>query len=73
LETDKAFGLGLMYGQIAVHCEHVLSGGKLAAQLGCSRDNVGLACDAIIAVFADSQYRNIGDSLYDYEITLWHS
>lgn len=47
LETDKAFGLGLMYGQITVHCEHVLSGGKLAAQLGCSRDNVGLACDAI--------------------------
>ncbi|MGD0793395.1 MAG: hypothetical protein ABR920_16630 [Terriglobales bacterium] len=47
LNTDKAFGMGLMFGQIAVHCEHVLSGGKLAAQIGCSRDNVGLACDAI--------------------------
>jgi hypothetical protein len=47
LETDRAFGLGLMYGQITVHCEHVRSGGKLAAQLGCSRDNTGLACDAI--------------------------
>lgn len=47
LDTDKAFGLGLMFGQIAVHCEHVLSGGKLAAQIGCNRDNVALACDAI--------------------------
>jgi hypothetical protein len=47
LNTDKAFGLGLMFGQIAVHCEHVLAGGKLAAQLACNRDNVGLACDAI--------------------------
>jgi hypothetical protein len=46
-DADRAFGLGLLFGQIVIHCEHVLSGGKLAAQIGCNRDSLGLACEAI--------------------------
>jgi hypothetical protein len=34
----------------------------------------GTVCGELrIAVFADSQYRDIGDSLYDPKITLCHS
>jgi hypothetical protein len=46
-DTDKAFGQGLLLGQVVTHCEHVLAGSKLAAQLGCSPENLKLACDAI--------------------------
>jgi hypothetical protein len=44
---ERAFGLGLLLGQIAVHCEHVAAGGKLAAQIGCDQENIEVACAAI--------------------------
>jgi hypothetical protein len=47
VQEERAFGLGLLLGQIAVHCEHVTAGGKLAAQIGCDQENIGVACEAI--------------------------
>ena len=46
-DTDKAFGKGLLLGQIVTHCEHILAGSKLAAQIGCNPENLKLACGAI--------------------------
>jgi hypothetical protein len=46
-DIDEAFGKGLLLGQIMTHCEHVLAGGKLAAQIGCNRSHVEIAVDAI--------------------------
>jgi hypothetical protein len=34
--------LGLLLGQIVTHCEHIQAGGKLAAQIGCSRNQLSL-------------------------------
>jgi hypothetical protein len=45
--VEVAFGRGLLLGQIITHCEHVLSGGKLAAQIGCQRDSIETAIAAI--------------------------
>jgi hypothetical protein len=47
MDVDRAFGQGLLLGQIVIHCEHIRAGGKLAAQIGCDRENLELACDAI--------------------------
>src|ERR1700678_1755090 len=47
INVEAAFGRGLLIGQIAVHCEHVVSGGKLAAQIGCQKDCVETAIQAI--------------------------
>lgn len=44
---ERAFGRGLLLGQIVTHCEHVRSGGKLAAQIGCQRDSIQIAIEAI--------------------------
>ena len=49
MEIDAAFGRGLLIGQIAVHCEHVVSGGKLAAQIGCQKECIETAIQAIIS------------------------
>jgi hypothetical protein len=49
MSVDAAFGRGLLLGQIAVHCEHVVSGGKLAAQIGCQKESVETAIQAIIS------------------------
>lgn len=45
--TEIAFGQGLLLGQLVTHCEHILAGSKLAAQIACSPENLKLACDAI--------------------------
>ena len=47
INADAAFGRGLLLGQIIIHCEHIRTGGKLAAQIGCNRDSLSFACDAI--------------------------
>jgi hypothetical protein len=44
---EEAFGLGLLLGQIVTHCEHILAGGKLAAQIACNRNHLAIAIDAI--------------------------
>lgn len=36
------FGLGLLLGQLTIHCEQVKTGIKLAAQIGCSLSDLDL-------------------------------
>jgi hypothetical protein len=47
IDAEKAFGLGLLFGQIATHCEHVVAGGKLAAQIGCNLNDIEIVRKAI--------------------------
>jgi hypothetical protein len=46
-DKDDAFGQGLLLGQIMTHCEHILAGGKLAAQIGCPTNYVQFVKEAI--------------------------
>ncbi len=46
-DPDEYFGLGLLLGQIVTHCEHIQAGGKLAAQIGCARNQLAIAIEAI--------------------------